>query len=131
MAINIYRFGKIENISSFTDNTSNNIYFPISDSSEIPSLILDKTEEMIRCMLHDYEVEKGYILDLSKLCLCARLVAFINKEGKAIKGISVIIFGIDENECIEDEYRIVEGDALYEPFREYFMEQLEKSLFRS
>lgn len=131
MVIDIHKFGKVENMDSFTDNTSNNIYFPVLASSEIPYVILVKTEEMIEAMLCKYKSENGYIPELSELCLCARLVVSFNKEGKSIREISVVITGLDgcEDIWIENEYRIVKENTLYKPFKEYFMKKLENILF--
>ena len=97
----------------------------------IPYGILDKTDEMIESMLCNYISENGCIPELSKLCLCARLTAFLNKEGKSALEISIVISRLDDCESIwiEGEYRIVKEDALYKPFKEYFMKKLENILF--
>lgn len=131
MVIDIHKFWKIENMDSFTDSTSNNIYFPVQASSEIPYVILVKTEEMIEAMLCKHKSENGYIPELSELCLCAILVLSFNKEGKSIREISVLISRLDgcEDIWIENEYRIMKENALYKPFKEYLMKKLKNSLF--
>lgn len=127
-----YRFGKKEMGSSFTEDMCNIIYFPVFDSPGIPTVILNKTGEIIEFMIRNYESENGCILDLSRLCLCARLEAFLNKEGKFVKVISVVISGFDGHEDIwmESEYDISKS-ALLEQFREYFMNKLSDNLFNT
>lgn len=81
-------------------------------------------------MKRDHPDRKGNIYDVT-LCLCAKLAAFLDKEGKSALEISIVIFGLDDCECIwiEGEYRIGKEDALYKPFKEYFMKKLENILF--
>lgn len=127
----ISRFGKIENQSCFEDGTVNTLYFPVMNSVDFPKGIRDKTEAIIENMIYNYEMENNCNLDLSALCINARLDVFMDKTGKWSYEISVVISG--GNGCddvwIEEDYTIKPGDHLYKHFRRYFMEQMEKSLF--
>lgn len=85
-------------------------------------------EECIRILITAYESETGCSLDISELCLCARLVV-CRKTGC---GIGIVISGTDclgRDVCIDEYYKIGCGDPLYGQFKKYFMAQLEKELF--
>ena len=129
--ISIYKFGKIENIDSFEDEVNNIIYFPVRDSMDFPKAIRDKAEKMIDSMIHIYELENNCKLDLLELCLNARMVVYVDKDGNWTYEILVVISGnmILDDIWIEDSYIIGLDDPLYEPFKAYFMERLEKSIF--
>lgn len=132
--INIYQFGRVEDQNCFEDGATNMIYFPvITDSSDFPKAIRDKAEEMINSMIHTYETENNCKLDLSKLCLNARIIAFVGNDGNWSYEIAVVISSnIEEpyDVWIERSYAISRDDLLYVEFRAYFMKQLEKKLFR-
>lgn len=87
---------------------------------------------MIAGMIHSYEMENSCTLDLSKLSLNARMVVFMDKDGNWAYEIAVVISGssLFHDIWIEDSYTIDLDDPLYEPFKGYFMERLEKSLFK-
>lgn len=87
---------------------------------------------MIAGMIHSYEMENSCTLDLSKLSLNARMVVFMDKDGNWAYEIVVVISGssLFYDIWIEDSYTIDLDDPLYEPFKVYFMERLEKSLFK-
>lgn len=130
--ISTYKFGKIDSVDSFEDGTNSILYFPVKDSMDFPKAIRDKAEKMIDSVIHIYELENNYKLDLSKLCLNARMVAYVDKDGNWVYEIAVVISGdviFDDDIWIEDSYTIGLDDLLYEPFKAYFMEQLEKSIF--
>lgn len=60
------------------------------------------------------------------------MVVYVDKTGKWLNEISIVISDsnrIFHGTWIEDEYIIGDEDPLYEPFKEYFMKQLEKTLF--
>ncbi len=121
-------FGKIEETDSFTDGECSIIYFPVTGSPDFPAGIRKRTEECIRILITAYESENGCSLDISELCLCARLVV-CRKTGC---GISIVISGTGcsgRDVWIDEYYKIGCGDPLYGQFKSYFMAQLEKELF--
>lgn len=131
--INKYQFGRIEDLSCFDDGVTNIVYFPVIGSADFPKAIRNKAEEMIGSIIHVYETDNHCKLDLSKLCLNARIIAFVGNNGNWIYEIAVVISGNMEefdNIWIERSYSISRNDPLYEQFKAYFMEQLEKELFR-
>lgn len=131
--INTYQFGRVENLDCFEDDITNIVYFPVTDSPDFPKSIRDKAEELIDSMIHTYETENNYKLDLSKLCLNARILAFVGNNGNCTCEMAVVISGnIEEIDdiWIERSYAISRDDLLYVQFKAYFMEQLEKKLFR-
>lgn len=130
--INTYQFGRVEDLNCFEDGVTNIVYFPVIDSLDFPKAIRDKAEEMIDSMIHIYETENNCKLDLSKLCLNARIIAFVGNNGNWSYEIAVVISSNMEFDdlWIEKSYDISRNDCLYESFKEYFMEQLEKKLFR-
>lgn len=130
--INKYQFGRIEDLSCFDDGVTNIVYFPVTDSADFPKVIRDKAEEMIGSIIHVYETDNHCKLDLPKLCLNARIIAFVGNNGDWIYEIAVVVSGnveeFDEG-WIESNYSISRNDPLYVQFKVYFMEQLEKKLF--
>ena len=126
-----YGFGKTERQNCFEDGTVNTLYFPVMDSDGFPPEIRSKTGEIIENMLRAYEAENGCELDLSALCLNARMVVFMDKTGKWSYETAVVISGKSgcDDVWIEEDYSIKPEDHLYEIFRRYFMEQLESNLF--
>ena len=131
--INTYQFGRVEDLNCFEDGATNILYFPVADSPDFPKVIRDKAEEMIDSMVHTYETENNCKLDLSKLCLNARIIAFVGNNGNWSYEIAVVISGnIEELYDVwsERSYAISRDDLLYAQFKAYFMEQLEKKLFR-
>ena len=129
--ISEYMFGKTERQNCFEDGTVNTLYFPVMDSDGFPKGIRDKTEKIIENMIYDYEMENQCNLDLSALCLNARMVVFMDKTGKWSYEMAVMISGKSgcDDVWIEEDYSIKPEDHLYEIFRRYFMEQLESNLF--
>ena len=79
--ISKYRFGRIEDLNCFDDGVTNIIYFPVTDSPNFPKAIRDKAEAIIDSMVHAYETENSCKLDLSKLCLNTRIIAFVGNNG--------------------------------------------------
>lgn len=131
--INTYQFERVEDQNCFEDGTTNMIYFPVADSPDFPKVIRDKAKEMIDSMIYTYEKENNCKLDLSKLCLNARIIAFVGNNGNWSYEIAVVISGnIEEFDdiWIERSYAISQDNLLYAQFKAYFMEQLEKRLFR-
>lgn len=131
--INLYQFGRVEDLNCFEDGATNIVYFPVTDSPDFPKSIRDKAEELIDSMIHTYETENNCKLDLSKLCLNARILTFVGNSGNWSYEIAVVISGnIEEIDdiWIERSYAISWDDLLYVQFKAYFMEQLEKKLFR-
>lgn len=129
--INTYQFGRVEDINCFEDGTTNIVYFPVTDSPDFPKAIRDKAEEMIDSIIHVYETKNNCKLDLPKLCLNARIIAFVGNNGNWSYEIAVVISSNMEFDdlWIEESYDISWNNCLYEPFKEYFIEQLEKKLF--
>lgn len=131
--INTYQFGRVEDQNCFEDGATNIIYFPVTDSPDFQKAIRDKVEAIIDSMVHAYETENSCKLDLSKLCLNTRIIAFVGNNGDWTYEIAVVISGnIEEFDdiWIEMGYVISRDDLLYAQFKAYFMEQLEKKLFR-
>lgn len=131
--INTYQFGRVEDINCFEDDITNIVYFPVTDSPDFPKSIRNKAEELIDSMIHTYEAENNCKLDLSKLCLNTRIIAFAGNNGNWIYEIAVVISGNMEefdNIWIEKSYAISRYDLLYVQFKAYFLEQLEKKLFK-
>lgn len=131
--INTYQFGRVENMDCFEEDITSIVYFPVKDSLDFPKAIRDETEEMIDSMIHIYETENNCKLDLLKLCLNARIIAFVGNNDNWTYEIAVVISGnIEEVDdiWIERNYAISRDDLLYVQFKAYFMEQLEKKLFR-
>lgn len=129
--ISRYRFEVIEGLNCFEDGVNNILYFPITDSEDFPREIREKAEEIIDGIIHAYELEKNCKLDLLKLCLNARIIVFIDRDGNWTKEISVLVSdstGYDDI-WIEESYSVDTSDPLYEPFKIYFMKQLEERLF--
>lgn len=130
----IEKYGFMEQYAknSFQDNCNTGIiYFPVDDSESFPCVIRDKAEELIDDLIFTYENENGNPLDLSKLRLNARIEVYLSCQNIPVSNISVIIandYGDDELWMNKDA-EIKHGDILYKPFKEYFMKQLEKSLF--
>lgn len=91
--ISTYQFGRIENLDCFEKDITNIIYFSVTDSPDFPKAIRDKAEEMIDSMIHNYEMENNCKLDLSKLCLNARILAFVGNNGNRTYKIAVVISG--------------------------------------
>ena len=130
--INTYQFGHVDDLNCFEDGTTHIVYFPVIDSPDFPKAIRGKTEEMIDSMIHIYEMENNCKLDLSKLCLNARIIVFVGNNGNWSYEIAVVISGnIEEFADIwmERSYAISRDDLIYAQFKAYFMEQLEKKLF--
>lgn len=119
--ISNYRFEKIEEQDCFGHGAINTLYFPVTDSEDFPQEIRKKTEEVIDRIVHTHE------LDISKLCLCARMVI-----GKWSNEISVVISDCSafDDTWIEEEYIIGRDDSLYEPFKAYVMKRLGEILFQ-
>lgn len=131
--ISTYQFGRVEDLDCFEEEITNIVYFSVKDSPDFPKAIRDKAEEMIGSMIHIYETENNRKLDLSKLCLNARIIAFMGNNGNWTYEIAVVMAGnMEESDdiWIERSYAINRDDLLYVQFKAYFMEQLEKKLFR-
>lgn len=126
-----YKFGKIEDMNCFEDETNDSLYFPVADSTDFPKEIRDKTEKMINSLIYDYEVKNNCKLFLSRLCLNARMITCLDNKGDWRYEISVVITGNEagNNLWVEDSYEISAEDHLYELFKMYFMKQVEKILF--
>ena len=121
-----YKFEEIERQDCFEDGVNDILYFPITDSKDFPLEIREKAKEIIDRIVHTYD------LDTSKLRLNARLIVFSDTNGKWSNEISIVISdsSVFDDTWIEENYSIKHDDPLYKPFKAYFMEQLEKKLFR-
>lgn len=124
--ISNYGFEDIEIQNSFEDGVTDIIYFPVIDSEDFPMEIREKTEEIIDHIIHTHK------LDISKLRLNARIIAYSDKSGKWLNEISVVIsdYSALDDTWIEEEYSIGHEDSLYEPLKAYIMKQLEEILFQ-
>lgn len=127
-----YYFREQYTENSFRDDSSSGmIYFPITDAEDFPSAIRNKAEEMIDDLISAYEKENKCVLDLLTLRLNARIEVYFNQKNIPVSNISVIIsndYGDDEL-WINKDVEIKHGDILYEPFKKYFLQQLESILF--
>lgn len=127
--ISNYRFEDIEIQNSFEDGVTDMIYFPVTDSEDFPMEIREKTEEIIDHMIHTHE------LDISKLRLKARIIAYSDANYNWLNEISVMILdyysaGAFDDTWIEEVYSIGREDSLYVPFKAYVMKRLEEILFQ-
>lgn len=127
--LNRFKFEDIEIQNSFEDGVTDMIYFPITDSEDFPMEIREKTEEIIDHMIHTHE------LDISKLCLNARIIAYADANYNWLNEISVMISdyysaGAFDDTWIEEVYSIGHDDSLYEPFKAYVMKRLGEILFQ-
>lgn len=70
-------------------------------------------------------------LDISKLRLNARIIVFLDINGRWLNEISVVIsdYSALDDTWIEEEYVIGCEDPLYESFKAYFMKRLGEILF--
>lgn len=126
-----FMFHKIENRDCFEGGSEGNLYFPIVDTLDFPKSVRNKAEQMIHRMVYDYERKKDCHLDLSELDLEARIMVSIDNDGNKMDEIEILVTGItdyDEVWLVECQ-KIHRDDALYKPFKRYFMKQLEKRLF--
>ena len=126
--LNEYRFGTVENLNCFEDETIDILYFPITDSDNFPCGIKEKAEELIKEIINDYE-KKGCKLDISALRLNARIISFFDNHKEWKNEISVLVADDMWDICTEKTYAISPDNGLYESFKKYFMEQLESKLF--
>lgn len=125
--LNRFKFEDIEIQNSFEDGVTDMIYFPITDSEDFPMEIREKTEEIIDHMIHTHE------LDISKLRLNARIIAYSDVNCNWLNEISVLIsdyYSALDDAWIEEEYSIGREDSLYEPFKAYVMKRLGEILFQ-
>lgn len=123
--INDYKFEEVERQDCFEDGVNDILYFPITDSKDFPLKIREKAEEIIDRIVHNHN------LDLSKLCLNARMIVYSDTNGECLNEISIVIsdYSAFDDTWIEEEYTIGHDDSLYEPFKAYFMKRLEEKLF--
>jgi hypothetical protein len=120
-----YKFEEVERQNCFEDGVNGILYFPITDSEDFPLKIREKAEEIIGRIVHTHD------LDVSKLCLNARIVVFSDINGKWLNEISIVISDSSafDGTWIEEEYIISHEDSLYVPFKTYFMKQIEEIVF--
>lgn len=120
-----YKFEEVERQDSFEHGVTDIIYFPVTDSEDFPLEIRKKTEEILDHIIHTHG------LDISKLRLNARIIAFSDTNGKWSNEISIVIsdYSAFDGTWIEEEYIIGHDDPLYELFKAYFMKRLEEILF--
>ena len=123
--ISKYKFEEVERNNCFEDGGNNILYFPVTDSKDFPQEIKKKTEEIIDHIIHTHE------LDISKLCLNARIIVFSDINGKWSNEISIVIsdYSAFDDTWIEENYSIKHEDPLYAPFKEYVMKRLKEILF--
>lgn len=125
--ISNYGFEDIEIQNSFEDGVTDIIYFPVTDSEDFPIEIREKTEEIIDYIIHTHK------LDISKLRLNARIIAYSDVNCNWLNEISVMIsdYSADalDDAWIEEVYSIGHEDPLYTPLKAYVMKQIEEILF--
>lgn len=120
-----YKFEEVERQNCFEDGVNGILYFPITDSEDFPLKIREKAEEIIGRIVHTHD------LNVSKLCLNARIAVFSDINGKWLNEISIVISDSSafDGTWIEEEYIIGCEDPFYEPFKAYFMKRLGEILF--
>ena len=124
--ISNYRFEDIEMQNSFEEGVTDMIYFPVTDSEDFPTEIMEKTEEIIDHIIHAHK------LDISKLRLNARIIVYSDANCDWLNEISVLIsdYSAFDDAWIEEEYSIGHEDPLYAPLKAYVMKQIEEILFQ-
>lgn len=127
--LNRFKFEDVEIENSFEHGVTDMIYFPVTDSEDFPMEIREKTEEIIDHMIHTHE------LDISKLRLNARIIAYSDANYNWLNEISVMILdyysaGAFDDTWIEEVYSIGHEDSLYVPLKAYVMKRLEEILFQ-
>ena len=126
--ISNYRFEDVEMQNSFEEGVTDMIYFPVTDSEDLPTEIREKTEEIIDYIIHTHK------LDISKLRLNARIIVYSDINCNWLNEISVMIsdYSADalDDAWIEEVYSIGHEDPLYAPLKAYVMKQVEEILFQ-
>lgn len=123
-------FNNREERNYFEYGITDIIYFPIRNTPDFPTLIMEKVNAMISDMLCTYQKEHNCTLDIADLHIDARLENFMNNEYKLINSICITITSNADDEIwMEKECYILQPDPLYVMFKDYFMKQLGKSLF--
>lgn len=127
--LNRFKFEDVEIQNSFEHGVTDMIYFPVTDSEDFPVEIREKTEEIIDHMIYTHK------LDISKLRLNARIIAYSDANYNWLNEISVMISdyystGAFDDTWIEEVYSIGHDDSLYVPLKAYVMKRLEQILFQ-
>ena len=125
-----YGFQKIANYDSFTDDSGiDTIFFPVTDEPEFPEEIRIKAENLIDNLLEEYQTEQGRNPVCEQIELSANVEIYFQKRVPCYHlQVGIIDFAYEISHWTE--YIIDTDDALYQPFRGYMLQQLEKSLFQ-
>lgn len=125
-----YGFQKIENYDSFTDDSGIDvIFFPVTDEPEFPAEIRTKAENLIDTLLEEYQKEQGRNPVCAQIELSANVeIYFQNRIPYYHLQVGIIDFAYEISHWTE--YMMDTDDALYQPFRGYMLQQLDKGLFR-
>lgn len=125
-----YGFKKQYLKNSFQDCSSSNvIYFPINDSRDFPNGVRNRAEELIDILINSYEKDKECNLDLSELCLEARINVYFDRDVMPRSDITIFIYDEDGYIELDESIQITRQDILYEPIKKYFLYQIGKALF--
>ena len=124
-----YGFRKIEDFSSFTDTSGiDTIFFPVTDAPDFPQEIRAKAEELIDEVLEQYRAEHGRKPVCEQMELSANMeIYFTNRKPFYHLQVGVIDFTNEVSNWTE--HMINTGDPIYQLFRGYIMQQLDKGLF--
>ncbi len=121
--------------NSFSEKDVDLLYFSIDKDNNSPKNIKDKINSMITEIIHKYERQQGYSLDIGELEVEANLmVSLANTEHKPESFIDITISSCETDKkeiLIYDEFIVEHGTELFELFKNHFMNQLELVLFGS
>lgn len=127
-------FSSFQGGNCFTDIYTDMLYFPVENVPDFPEQIRNKVDLIIEKIISKYEQENHCILDMDSLIINARLECYVVPSEERIEHsinitiMSDISYKIDI--LLSDEYIVLPSDPIYNDFREYFMKQLEKELFK-
>lgn len=124
-----YGFQKIEDFSSFTDTSGiDTIFFPVTDAPDFPQEVRAKAEELIDRVLEQYRAEHDREPVCEQMELSASMEIYFTGQ-KPFYHIQVGVIDFTNEVSNWTEYIIDIGDPIYQTFREYIMQQLDKGLF--
>ena len=86
---------------------------------------------MIDSLVSEYESKNHHPLDLSECYLCASIQSYFNSGNVSdpVNTIEIIIDDDNDEIYLTSKLKVLPDSPLYEPFKKYFMQQLEKAFF--
>lgn len=129
LVLSKYGFQKIEDFSFFTDTSGiDTIFIPVTEAPDFPEEIRAKAEELIDKVLEQYRAEHDREPVCEQMELSASIeIYFTNRKPFYHLQVGVIDFTNEVSNWTE--YMIDIADPIYQTFREYIMQQLDKGLF--